>query len=63
MLLPKPIIEIKKLNKAKLKANPLMNNEDDDLENDMELNRKLNPSAAKNSSDEDNNDQHGGHDV
>jgi hypothetical protein len=37
MLLPKPIIEIKKMNKHKGKINPLMKDEDDNLESQISL--------------------------
>lgn len=40
MLLPKPIIEIKKLNAKKQKKNPLVEEEND---SQMELERELNP--------------------
>lgn len=40
MLLPKPIIEIRKLNAKKQKKNPLVEEEND---SQMELERELNP--------------------
>ena len=52
MLLPKPIIEIKKMNKNKGKINPLMKDEDDNLESQISLSRKLNSSENSSSHQE-----------